>query len=636
MCGIAGYVGNFKPELLKLMANTIAHRGPDAEGFWSDNICGLGHRRLSIIDPTDNASQPMQGVDERYVLTFNGEIYNFKELVAELEGYGYSFNKNSDTAVLAPLYDRYGPNMLKKLNGIFAFAIWDKHQKTLFTARDHMGVMPFYYTQTKEGFAFSSELKALAKIPSVNKDIDQDALFSYMTYLWCPGEPTLFKGVRKLLPGHYMMVDVEGGIDIQQYYQPPMPELDSKGQPIYDDTKTADDLRELFDDVVASQLLSDVPVGAFLSGGVDSSAIVSSMCQQKNAPKDVFCISFNDSSMVSEGFSEDIDYARMVANKYDLNLTEMTCDATCLDGLSDMVYSLDEPQADPAPLFVGLISKTASASGLKVLLSGTGGDDVFSGYRRHQAIMLADKLSIIPQSCRKIAATALQVMPSNKNLKRRLNKLAQIIGADLDDAIISAFNYTQPNTLSSLLTPDLKEAFANRVANHLEAELEKTASQSPLNRMLNTEWRGFLPDHNLNYSNKMGLAEGVEIRVPFVDPRVMEFAANLPPDQKLHGKETKYILKKAFEGRLPNELLYRSKAGFGAPIRTWLTDENHPLIQEFILSDTLQKRGLVDTNAVKKLFKDTQNRRVDGAYTLLSLIVIELWMRHFVDAGKDE
>lgn len=634
MCGIAGYVGKFEPPLLDAMAKRIAHRGPDGQGDWHTKGVGFAHLRLSIIDLSNAASQPMHALGDRYTVTFNGEIYNFKELAEDLSAKGYAFNTNSDTAILAPLYDAYGPDMLNKLSGIFAFAIYDKQKDEVFVVRDHMGIKPLYYTFTERGFAFSSELKGLLEVPELNRNIDEEALFSYITYLWCPGEPTMLKGVRKLLPGHYMLLDVKNPRNSKpvQWYSKPMPQMDTRtGKYQYKHSHTPEKLRELMYEVVGEQLIADVPVGSFLSGGVDSSVIVASMRKHTQDPIETFCMTFKDGSMADEGFSEDMDYAKQVAQQFNVNLNAVEVDNSCLMGLEEMVYSLDEPQADPAPLYVREISKRAREKGLKVLMSGTGGDDVFSGYRRHQAISSLGSVSKVPASLRKMALSIFETGTSNSNLKRRIQKLKYLFDSEMETSLIRGFHYTKPNTLSGLLTGDMQEIYSHRAEDHLEKMVKSSRGHTPLNRALALEWEGFLPDHNLNYTDKLGMLEAIEIRVPFLDPKLLNFAADLPMSQKYSKGITKRILKKAFEEKLPHDVLYRSKAGFGAPIRSWITGEAEGFVKDILFSGKSVARGIFSSSSIDNLFSDTKSGKVDGAYTILSLLVIELWMRQFVD-----
>ncbi|MBI1362738.1 MAG: asparagine synthase (glutamine-hydrolyzing) [Proteobacteria bacterium] len=635
MCGIAGYVGNFNARLLGQMHRVMAHRGPDGDGVWTDTKAGVGlaHRRLSIIDLSEAAGQPMQSVDGRYVIVFNGEIYNFKELAEDLKAKGYQFNPNSDTAILTPLYDAYGTKMVEKLSGIFAFAIWDKQEKALFAARDHLGIKPFYYTVTPSGMLFASEMKSLLQSPEVKRDVDEEALFSYISYLWSPGEKTLFKSVHKLLPGHFMMVK-GGHMTTTRWYQPPQAPL-VKGKPQYNRDKTPQDLLNLLDEVVREQMVADVAVGAFLSGGLDSSTVVSSMAKTVQNPADIqtFCISFTGQDGESEGFGQDVIYAREVAKTFGVSLNEVEMTSASLESLPETVFYLDEPQADPAPIYVKAICSAARAKGMTVMMSGTGGDDIFSGYRRHVVMNLKQKLdSRLPTFARKAAAGLLSSLPvSNSTLKRRLTRLSRLLATNANQALIAAYYYTEPAILQQVLSPELRQAYASRRADHLEETLDECQGQHLLNRQLYMELFGFLPDHNLNYTDKLSMAAGVEVRVPLLDPKLLDFAADLPPEMKLRGGEGKYILKKAMEARLPKHVIYRSKAGFGAPIRSWMVGEKEQFMRDVVLSDVALSRGLFDAQGIETLIADTKSGKVDGAYTLLSLMVIELWLRQFMD-----
>lgn len=622
MCGIAGYVGNFNESILKKMTDKIAHRGPDGSGHWTCKEAGLGHRRLSIIDLSEQASQPMEAVEDRYQVIFNGEIYNFKNLSADLKAKGYMFNENSDTAILAPLYDAYGESMVHKLDGIFAFAIWDKQEKSLFAARDHLGMKPFYYAETAKGFVFSSELKALLEIEQLEKEVDHEAVLSYVRYLWCAGEHTMLKGVKKLLPGHFMTVSEDCLCLISKWYDVPLTQNHEE--------KTPEELLSLFDEVVADQTVSDVPVGAFLSGGVDSSAIVTSMKKHLGETFDTFCIGFEGSEMAEEGFSNDKIYADKVAKQAGVHLHHITIQENFVHDLKDMVYSLDEPQADPAPLFVKRICKEAKEKGVKVMLSGSGGDDVFSGYRRHQVTAMLEKYDFIPEKLQALAVEVLKNVAHKKYLKRRLSKLHEILKSPKDKRLLHAFYYTEPKVLYPLLGAELKQAYDHQTADYLEQVLENTKSFSGLDRQLNLELHGFLPDHNLNYTDKMSMASGVEVRTPFTSKKIIDFAFKLPLHQKVKDGEAKWLLKKALEERLSPEVLYRSKAGFGAPVRHWLLKEEE-FVRSILFSKQAMARGLFNAAAVKKLLENTKAGRVDGSYTILSLLVVELWINMFIE-----
>lgn len=635
MCGIAGYLGpKFGPELLESMLCRLAHRGPDGEGEWTDADAGvgLGQRRLSIIDLSNAASQPMHAVGNRYTVTYNGEIYNYKALVKELAAKKYKFNENSDTAVLCPLYDMYGPKMLDKLQGMFALAIWDAKERELFIARDHIGIKPLYFAEVGGGIVFASELKSLLGVKGLKRTIDGTALAEYVTYLWTPSERTMLQGVKKLRPGHYMKIKLAGKkvvIEHARWYAPPQAPL-VHDKPVYDYTKTPEQLLRLLDDVVDEQCTADVPVGAFLSGGVDSSAIVASMCATGNKPTQTYCISFGESpGMASEGFGEDIDYARMVAKRYNVMLNEVRVDAQgILERLPGLAMMLDEPQADPAPLFVQDICRAARADGIKVLHSGTGGDDVFSGYRRHLTARMRQKMGFM----RKPIAGAVGIGAAlfDGPTKRRAERLCGLLDADDEQFLQLAFSTNSQPDAWHLLRHDWRTELERDWTNDLDVAALESAGQDPLNQLLYAELFGFLPDHNLNYSDKASMSAGVEVRVPLIDRRIMDFMADVPPEKKLHGMRLKAFFKDSLSSRLSPEILDRSKSGFGAPVRGWLTGAGRDLVE-----DTLFSGGVAgdwfDIHRVRHFWKQTQSGRVDGAYTILALCMAVWWNELLVE-----
>ena len=443
MCGIAGLLGRLDGPVLKRLSRAIAHRGPDGEGIWQDEAAGIGlvHRRLSIIDLTPAAAQPMLGSDGRYVTIFNGEIYNYQSLARTLAAKGYAFNSNSDTAILAPLYDLKGPEMLHELEGIFAFAIWDRRAASLFLARDHAGVKPFYYSIAGNRLAFASELRAVREaIETISADTD--AMAQYLSFLWTPGERTLFNEIRKLRPGHYLTAAFNGGrlrTNISRWYKPPQAPM-VNNRPVYDGSKNPDQLLGLLDRVVGEQCLSDVPVGAFLSGGADSSAVVASMVATGHRPAQTYCIGFLGGGLSREGFDDDLEYARRVAKHLGLPLKEIVIEeADLVDQFPGLAVLLDEPTSDSAPLLVQMIAVQARSDNIKVLLSGTGGDDVFSGYRRHLAASLRERLR--PWGALVAAGTSLLSLVAAGGLKRRAEKFAALIGAGNDDEfLLGAFS----------------------------------------------------------------------------------------------------------------------------------------------------------------------------------------------------
>lgn len=685
MCGILGIWGIHQKEVLELAMAALRHRGPDGDGIFQDRKCivGLAHTRLSILDPRPCGNQPMVSNDGKVVLVYNGEIYNFKELRNEVEKAEFGFRiseserrkadsekrsqqartdgagqyavggdaensansksltpgitkwwSHSDTEVLLRLYlhckktEQPFSEMLKNINGIFAFAIWDAEDKQILLARDALGVKPLYYAAYPGRFVFGSEIKAMFPLLAGETEIDKSSLDNYLTYLWCPGDGTPDQRIRKMNPGEFIRVKNGNIVERKQWYQLPIfrsPIRSSSSENILA-KETAKHLRQ----AVHRQMVSDVPLGAFLSGGLDSSAVVT--FARELDPK-IRCFTIDTGETGQEGFVEDLPYARNVADHLKVNLEVIKVNPEeLIAGLEDMVYHLDEPLADPAPLNILFISRLARQHGIKVLLSGAGGDDVFSGYRRHRALGWLKQLNRLPISLRKVLATASRTLPQSNALARRLTKFLGTGKFDGDDQLVQLFRWISKDDLTSLYTDSFREALGNSLAE--EPMLEFLAGipndSSPLDRLLALEQRFFLADHNLLYTDKMSMAEGVEVRVPFLDIDLVKFAARIPDSMKQRGREGKWILKKAMEPYLPREVIYRPKSGFGVPLRRWLKVELREWLADTLSVKRLKNRGLFEPAAVQRLIRDNKSGRVDAAYTLFSLACIEIWCQRFL------
>ena len=632
MCGIAGFNGGFSPDALKRMGERIAHRGPDSSGLFhaSEHRVGLAHRRLSIIDLSPAGSQPMSDASGQVVIVFNGEIYNFRELRAELVSAGYEFRGHSDTEVLLNLYQQCGEAMLKRLNGIFAFAIWDGRTRSLFVARDGLGVKPLYYAETDAGVVFASELKALLVNPEVKREIDPYAVLMHLTYLWCPAPHTILASVKKLAPGHAMRIR-DGDIQrLWKYYELPYDQAIAT----LSVEEAAFQVEQSVRMAVERQMVADVPVGAFLSGGLDSSAVVAFAKQvQPDVRLQCFTIGLKDGG--EEGFAEDLPYAQKVAKHLGVDLHTIYVGAEMADQLETMIYHLDEPLADPAPLNALFISQLAHEHGIKVLLSGAGGDDIFSGYRRHYALQQEHYWDWSPAWARRLLAGGASLLPTGRPSLRRLRKAFEYADLKADERLVSYFYWGQPSRLEGLLSETCRrEINGRRVSEPLIEALHNVPQHTdPLNRMLFLESKFFLPDHNLNYTDKMSMAVGVEVRVPLLDPDLIALAARLPVGYKQHGREGKWIFKKAMEKYLPHEVIYRPKTGFGAPLRSWLHSESKlkPLMMDVLSREAITRRGIFDAKSVETLIEQDAKGRVDATYTIFSLMCIELWCRIFLD-----
>jgi asparagine synthase (glutamine-hydrolysing) len=656
MCGIVGFQGPFQAQLLQRMTDAVAHRGPDGEGTMMlaiDGLAptGLGHRRLAIIDLSRAGLQPMTvvpdaggGMHAGITLVFNGEIYNYRELRKELIAAGHEFSTETDSEVILHLYERDGLKMLDRLNGMFAFAIHDARpagrpesvkRGALFLARDQLGVKPLYYAQTDTGFLFGSEIKALICDPGLSRAIDPVALQQFLAYLWTPAPRTMLAAVRKLEPGAAIIVH-DGKIRRHWlYYALP-----------YDGTRDsrpaaaiAIELAERVATAVRRQLVADVPVGAFLSGGLDSSAIVAMMRRAwPDRRLTCFSIRFAD-GVETEGNPADLPYARKVARHLDVDLEEVLVEPSAINRLEEMVSLLDEPQADPAPINALLIAERAQAMGIPVLLSGAGGDDIFSGYRRHWALSFEQRWAWLPHAVRcgiqaRAAASASGGGRGQSNVYlRRAAKMFAYAGESAERRLVSYFWWSTEQVRRALYTADFAQrvASADTAAPLLESLRLIPKEHDPLQRMLFLETRHFLADHNLNYTDRAGMAVGVEVRVPLLDLDLVKFAARVPARMKQSGRVGKAIFKRAMQPYLPRDVIYRPKSGFGAPLRKWLHRELRSKVDDTLDSAVLLRRGFFDPLAVRRLIELDRTGAIDASYTIFALMCFELWCRRFVD-----
>lgn len=626
MCGIAGFFGDFPPPLAEAMGTAIAHRGPDGHGLFRDDgqRLALVHRRLAIVDLSPTGRQPMADASGRYALCYNGELYNAPQLRRELEIRGAMFRGTSDTEVLVELLARDGLAALARLNGIFAFALWDRAEHRLTLVRDGVGVKPLYLARTRHGLAFASEIKALVAVPGIDRTIDRAAAGAYLTYLYSPGERTMFAGIRKLPPGRWLSLQA-GRETSGVFYRLPEP----APFPMRD-TAAISGTRNRLEAAVERQMMGDVEVGAFLSGGVDSAAIVALARAHNSKPLQCFTARYDQGAGTSNELVEDLPFARRLAAHLGVPLHEVSVDDRMVEDFPALVATLDEPQADPAALLSDHISGLARDHGIKVLLSGTGGDDIFTGYRRHAVARLDGTIALLPRAARdRVANCALRGGRSTSTQLRRLSKLLGTVGGNRDDRTIALFEWLPADRAGRLLNDPVD---AERIREPMAKALAEFDSNDPIERALALDQRFFLTDHNLNYTDKTGMAHGVEIRVPLLDPDLVAWAATLPARAKLRGSTTKWALREAIRGDVLTETLNRPKTGFGVPLRAWLRGRMRPMLEELTSKPVLEHRGLFDPAAVMSLREDTLCGRIDGSYSLLSIMAIELWARHFADA----
>jgi len=632
MCGIAGYSGTFEASLLARMSALIAHRGPDGEGQWIEPRAGVGlaHRRLAILDLTSTGAQPMTSDDGSVCVAFNGEIYNHSELREELRAKGFVFRGRSDTEVLLKAYLAWGESCFARFNGMFALAMWDGRTRRTLLVRDPLGIKPLYWAQAPEGVLFASELKALLAHPGVSRRIDPAALQAYVTFLWSPGTMTMLEAVRKLLPGHVLVL-AGGAVErMSRFTDAPMPpsRYEERAPGAW-----AEQLRHTLGAAVRRQLNADVEVGAFLSGGVDSSSVVALAVAERD-PKQLRCYTIDLGPRAArEGFSDDLPYARRVADRLGVPLTAIPVDADVAEHLPDLVWALDEPQADVAPLNVSLIAAAARADGVKVLLSGAGGDDVFGGYRRHAVAGLERWWSWLPSPARVALRWAARRAPVGVPTLRRLRRLSATLACRDDRRIVAAFDWADDDIRADLLHPDVRREAGDAYAPLLDALSAYRGADDALSRMLYLETKGFLPDHNLNYTDKMSMLHGVEVRVPLLDLEVVALGAQIPSRLKQRGLTGKYVLKEAMRGIVPDAVLRRPKSGFGAPVREWIRGPLRGMVRERLTSSTFRARGWFDPASVDRLLARTAADRVDGAYVLWALVMIDCWAERFLGAS---
>ena len=640
MCGICGTAGFADRALLERMTAVISHRGPDDEGHYisPDGRVGLGNRRLSIIDLSSAGHQPMSNEDGTVWLTCNGEIYNFQELRRQMIRAGHRFRSNTDTEVIVHLYEDLGIECLQKLNGMFGLAVWDERKHRLLLARDPLGIKPVYYTQIGNRLLFASEVKCLLQSDLVQVEPDLEALHYFLCFLWVPGPKTMFKGIHKLMPGE-MLTWEDGRVQVQRYWDVAFDEVSSRSE-----KELVAELKELLTQAVRRQLISDVPVGCFLSGGLDSSSILALATQVTGGPVETYTIAYQTEDARLEQSGEDRYYARRVAEYFGANHHEIEVQPDIASLLPEVVWHLDEPVADPAAITSLLICRAARPE-VTVLLSGQGADEVFAGYRVHRNDRFARWLSCIPRPIRNgLFLPALQVIPRIKDclpgtipglamaVHRYSDKLLRGVDLPPEERYVFYHSYYTHAQLLSLYTAEMREGVVgfDPAQTHL-AYFKPTVGTNFLNRTLYVDLKTFLTELNLTYSDKMSMAASVEVRVPLLDRSVVEFMGQVPASFKINGLTTKYLFRKAMRGIVPDEVIRRRKAGFGAPIRKWLVSDLRPMIEDLLSASRLQERGILDPTAVRRLLDENFSGTQDHTYRIWAFLTLEMWMQTFAD-----
>lgn len=625
MCGIAGFISDTSEDVarraakLDAMCRVITHRGPDEQGTAIEGRAAMGMRRLSIIDLA-TGQQPIYNSDRTKLIVFNGEIYNYRALKKELEARGYRFRTNSDTETIIHAYDAFGAGCLERLEGMFAFAIWDMTEQRLFAARDRVGKKPFFYSVTPNGeFIFGSELKVLLEHGGISKEMDLGALDSYLTFGYVPEELCIFKGVKKLEPGHFLTFK-NGDIRTERYW-----DFDySAEQLLKSEDEIAVELLEKLKDAVSSRLISEVPLGAFLSGGVDSSAVVGLMSQIMDQPVKTFSIGFNEDSF------DELKFARLAAKHFRTDHHEFILTPDFVDVVDDLVWHFDEPFADSSALPTYMVSKLAREH-VTVVLSGDGGDELFAGYTRYMTDRDRRSSERVPETIRRNLLRPLsEALPHGTRGKNYLFNISLDAAGRYIDSI-SHFNGPRKRRLySSEMTTRMNGTYER--GERLYREIAGSIStDDATERLLYLDSRTYLPSDILTKVDRMSMASSLEARSPLLDHKLIDFVMRIPTKLKLNGSEAKYIFKKAIAGFVPNEILHREKQGFGVPIGDWI---NSQLKQRIIgdLSDRkTAERGYFDQKYVKLLIDEHSRGRRDHSHVVWTLWMLEMWHRRYID-----
>lgn len=636
MCGLAGFTGfknNF--ELAEEANQFQKHRGPDNQCTWNDDYIALAHQRLSIIDLSDEANQPFHKGD--LAIVFNGEIYNYKELQSKLKTEKQvSFITSSDTEVILEMYNHFGEECLDQLHGMFAFAIYNKENAELFIARDHFGIKPLFYTKIGQAFAFSSELKTLINLPGFNKTINQKSLVSSLNYLWVSGNDTMFNGCHKLAPAHYLRYSKNGDLQISRYWD--LDDRDKSGKNKSELT-LVEEVAVGITSSVNLHMVADVPVSSFLSGGLDSS-LIAVLAKNVNKELSTYTISTDSKDKKIEQMPDDEKFAQMVADKYGLNHHVIQISPDIVKDLPFIVRALDEPIGDPAAINTFLICRAAREQGTKVLLSGMGADEIYFGYRRQSATLMAQRYKKLPgfiKSSIEAITNLLPVRLGGKGFKfaRWAKRFLSFANLPIDEAYMRSYSYYDSTELKNLLKEDATEAIDAINAEHKKIFNSKY-NGDVINQICYTDTNLFMLGLNLTYTDRASMAASVEVRVPFIDKEIIKRAMQIPGKFKIKNGTSKYILKKAAEKFLPKEIVYRKKASFGAPIRSWISNDLKEMVDDLLSKESITARGFFHYPVIKKIIEDDRNGREDNAYRIYQLLTLELWCREYVDKGQTE
>jgi asparagine synthase (glutamine-hydrolysing) len=640
MCGIFGIVSLSDPiqvneSNIQRALETMKHRGPDERGHYIHNTpkvtVGLGHCRLSIID-LQSGQQPLFNEDKSVAIVFNGEIYNFLELKQELEKRGHQFSTRTDTEVIVHLYEEFGEKCLQKLRGMFAFGIWDKNKQKLFLARDRIGKKPLFYFQGEDKVLFASEMKALLVDGAIKKTIDPFAIDDYLSFLYIPSPRTIFKEIRKLPPAHYMVVQCANSPNNQIEIKGPSEYWDVEFKPegTLSESEWAERLDGLFRECVAIRLISDVPLGAFLSGGVDSSAVVAYMAELLKNPVITNAIGFRE-----RAFNE-LEYARIIGTKFSTDHHEYFVKPDAMSILEKLAWHFDEPFADSSAIPTYYVSQMAKKN-VTVALSGDGGDEIFAGYIRRYSLSRLENIwrEVIPLFFRRYMIGPIsRVYPKGDYLPRWMRAKYMLMNLPLSpvEAYFRDMSCFLPEEKEKLYQKDFRRSLNGySPMNHFKSFLGNSEIEDHLSRIQYIDFKTYLPEDILVKVDRMSMANSLEVRSPLLDHKFIEFVATIPSNLKLNGKTSKYIFKRTLENRLPDAILYRGKQGFSIPVESWLKNELREYAEDILFSDKAKQRDYFDYDYVKKIWNHHLKGLRDHSDQLWTLLMLELWHRSFMD-----
>jgi asparagine synthase (glutamine-hydrolysing) len=630
MCGICGVFhfdnAPIEAQALELMVQVIHHRGPDDAGTWQSGPVGLGNTRLAIIDLSAAGHQPLANETNDVWIAFNGEIYNFPALRTEVEAHGHVYRSRTDTETIVHLFEEHGIDCLQMLRGMFALALWDSRKRELWLARDRIGKKPLYYYQDDRRLVFGSEIKCLLAYPGVPRQLNRQAVPLYLAYGYVPAPDTIFSGIRMLRPGCWLKVS-DGQVEERSYWEVPLPHPEQKDS--HDaEQEWSEALLAQLREAVRLRLISDVPLGAFLSGGLDSSAVVALMAEAAHGPVKTFAMGF-----AGEPSYDETEYAQMVAKHLGSDHHEFIVEPDVVDLLPKLVWHLDQPFGDSSAIPTYLVSKLAREH-VTVALTGDGGDELLAGYERFQAARLANRYRALPGFAHRAVTAIAQRWPQGtgyRDLGRRTLRFVSRARLPLPEQYLGWVGVMSPEIVEELVSPNLA-GFANPQDLHEHfASYFRLNGNDPVPALLDVNFRSYLPDDLLIKADRMSMAASLEARSPFLDHVLIEFAATMPVDLKLRNGVTKYILKKAFEGKLPNEIIYRKKHGFGVPVGKWFRTTLKQTLTDTLLSTRAQQRGLLNPVTVKKFVSEHLSGCRDHGQALWPLLMLEIWAQEFLD-----